>query len=275
NAMRYDGKRWEYFALGFPFLSGTDTVLIPFEAFSVFGFSPSDIWFSDGGSYLHWDGNRYRKHAFAFGSGFSGGLKMWGTSSSNLYSINNLGYIMHYDGAVWRRMESGTTTNLTDISGTPDGESVWVAGYTNNQLQSCLLSLENGQWQSIWRFGQPPYSSYRIFAMWAYRGSAFLVFEDGVVFTHQLLNSDIPIQWFGYVPGTRCAGGSARNNVAFGGEGGRLRHHNGRQWKAFGEVQNPDRSIRAIDVSDKLIIAVGQSYEPTLHGAMVLFGRKP
>ncbi len=279
NAMRYDGKKWEYFALGFPILSGKDTVLIPFEAFSVFGFSANNVWFSDGGSYLHWDGNQYRKYVFAFGSGLSGALKMWGTSSNNLYGINDLGFIMHFDGAVWRRMESGTTTNLIDIYGTPDGESVWVAGYTNtnNQIQSCLLSLENGQWRTLWQRGQS--SMYiSVQALWTSGSSEYVVLGNAFAYFHSRLMPNDPS--FHRIKKDLSPGGglevrgSSRNNFACGGQGAILWHFNGIRWKRFPELYAP-RTIYGIGVTEKLIVAVGVSYEPTIGGAMVLIGRKP
>jgi hypothetical protein len=280
NAVHYDGHQWHLSRLLFPMLSDNDTVLIPFEAYSVFGFSHNDIWFSSGGTYLHWNGQQYEKYVFQFGSGLFGSMKMWGNRSNNLFGVNGNGVIMHYDGTVWRRMQSGTTADLMDIYGTPDGKSVWVAGYTDIPTQSCLLSLENGQWRTVWQRGESSMYQY-VQALWTSGSSEFVVLGSGglAYFHSRLMPNFLPyVRLQGYVSSgyRQSVRGSARNNIACGGQDGRIAHFNGIRWKRrFDEVYNSGRLVYAIDVSDKLIVAVGRSVEPTLHGAMVLIGRKP
>ena len=167
-----------------------------------------------------------------------------------------------------------------DIYGTPDGESVWVAGYTNFPPQSCLLSLENGQWRTVWRSGESSIYQY-VQALWTSGSSEFIVLGSGGLasFYSRLMSNFLPyVRLQGYVSSSyhQSVRGSARNNIACGGQDGRIAHFNGIRWKRrFDEVYNSDRRVYAIDVSDKLIVAVGTSFEPTLHGAMVLMGRKP
>jgi hypothetical protein len=270
NALRYDGHQWHLVKLMFPILSGNDTVLIPFEAYSVFGFSHNDLWFSDGGSYLHWNGQQYKKYVFQFGSGLFGSTKMWGNRSNNLFGVNGNGVIMHYDGAVWRRMESGTTARLIDIYGTPDGESVWVAGYTNFPPQSCLLSLENGQWRTIWARGQSILYD-DVQSVWAHGGADFLVAGNTIVYWHSRY---IPrFRRYEYsldLGGGWNVRGKARNNIATCGTLGNVWHYNGKNWKRFWELSNANDWYRSIGFGDNLIVAVGERGS----SALIAVGRK-
>jgi hypothetical protein len=271
NAMRYDGHQWHFIQIKY---DGS-----PFEHFAVIGFSENDVWLATGGRTAHWNGSYFT--TARIDANLPGGVvKMWGTSSMNLYAVGTSGSIAHYDGAVWRRMESGTTAHLLDIYGTPDGKSVWVAGYTDIPTQSCLLSLENGQWRTVWQRGESSMYQY-VQALWTSGSSEFVVLGSGglAYFHSRLMPNFLPyVRLQGYVSSGyhQSVRGSARNNIACGGQDGRIAHFNGIRWKRrFDEVYNSGRLVYAIDVSDKLIVAVGRSVEPTLHGAMVLIGRKP
>ena len=106
NALRYDGHQWHLIQIKY---DGS-----PFEHFSVIGFSENDVWLATGGRTAHWNGSYFT--TARIDANLPGGVwKIWGTSSMNLYAVGGLGSIAHYDGAVWRRMESGTTAHLMDI----------------------------------------------------------------------------------------------------------------------------------------------------------------
>lgn len=44
---------------------------------------------------------------------------IWGASSADVYAVGTGGAIVHYDGAAWSIMESGTTKGLNHVIGTP------------------------------------------------------------------------------------------------------------------------------------------------------------
>jgi hypothetical protein len=74
---------------------------------------------------------------------------IWGTSPDNIYFVGRTGSIVHYDGANFVQMDSGTDVNLLDIDGTPDGEHVFVIGY-NDSGESVVLQLNSGNWQTMY-----------------------------------------------------------------------------------------------------------------------------
>jgi hypothetical protein len=279
NAVHYDGHQWYYYRLMtatrvlWPQGGGDDSLFS--EGWSVVGTSEDDICIAAGAFFEKTQTGWRQSQA----EGAGGANRLW-KHGKKIYAVGGLGYIAHYNGAVWRRMESGTTARLIDIYGTPDGESVWATGYTDVPTQSCLLSLENGQWRTIWRRGESSMYQY-VQALWTSGSSEFVVLGSGGLasFHSRLMPNFLPyVRLQGYVSSGyhQSVRGSARNNIACGGQDGRIAHFNGIRWKRrFDEVYNSDRLVYAIDVSNKLIVAVGRSVEPTLHGAMVLIGRKP
>jgi len=261
NAMHYDGHQWHFIQIKY---DGS-----PFEHFAVIGFSENDVWLATGGRTAHWNGSYFT--TARIDANLPGGVvKMWGTSSMSLYAVGTSGSIAHYDGAVWRRMESGTTAHLLDIYGTPDGESVWVAGYTNFPPQSCLLSLENGQWRTIWARGQSILYD-DVQSVWAHGGADFLVAGNTIVYWHSRY---IPrFRRYEYsldLGGGWNVRGKARNNIATCGTLGNVWHYNGKNWKRFWELSNANDWYRSIGFGDNLIVAVGERGS----SALIAVGRK-
>ncbi len=263
NAMRYDGHQWHYIQIKY------DQSV--FEHFSVLGFSENDVWLATGGRTAHWDGNRFTT-ALIGGERQGAIVKLWGTSSSNIYAIGDLGTIAHFDGTTWRRMESGTTTNLIDIYGTPDGESVWVAGYTNAPALSVILSLQNGLWKTLWSKGQHSSLPYRnVYSLWTAGGSEFAVMADVSAYFHSRLapmrtrfqtDLHVGVGW--------CVRGSGRNNLAVASTFGNMWHYNGIRWMHYTALANPSDWYRGIAVGQNIIVAVGERGG----SALIAIGRK-
>jgi hypothetical protein len=99
--------------------------------YSVFAFSNNDIWVSNACSPYHWDGNEWTYYRFSsngVGVNACAGKAIWGSSSDNVWFAGNNGSLVHYDGSRFRRVESGTDVTLRQISGTADGQYVFIAG---------------------------------------------------------------------------------------------------------------------------------------------------
>ena len=112
NAVHWDGNNWELKRIPIS-LNGT-----PFYPVikSVFAFNNNDVWFEAG---IHWNGNSFSN--VPFNINFPSNVnKLWGTSSNDLYAVGNSGNIAHYNGTSWKKIESGTITNINDIYGTVD-----------------------------------------------------------------------------------------------------------------------------------------------------------
>lgn len=54
-------------------------------------------------------------------------FSVYGFSGSDVYAVGDAGLILHYDGAAWTRIESGTTQPLFGLWGA-SGDDVWIVG---------------------------------------------------------------------------------------------------------------------------------------------------
>jgi hypothetical protein len=202
-------------------------------------------------------------------------IKLWGTSSRNLFGIGTGGVIVHYDGQTWRKMASGTTVNLTSISGSPDGKEVWVCGYDLSNGQSVLLRLQNGAWQTVWsRNGSNTFPFYIFFSgVWV--DNIQVVTTGDRIFRHSLLNfssvrrDTLDVIWF---PRAGLAG-SAPNNLLIGGDFGSLWHWNGYSWRNFPQLISDDNRIRGMAIFENEVFAVGIKYTGFSAKGVVFYGR--
>jgi len=141
NAVHWNGIQWELMRI--PFLFQGDSFYSPIYA--VFAFSADDIWFGIG-NLIHWDGTRY--FPIGISSVFPSLVnKIWGSSSSDLYVVGNNGNIVHYNGTIWQRIESGTELVIGDIWGIfngNDGYNKYLAA-----VNTMLIINEYGNLQRV------------------------------------------------------------------------------------------------------------------------------
>lgn len=142
NAARWNGNTWEYLRIWNPHV----------ELYSIYYFSKTDIWVTSFGLPIHWDGNEWTLyHIQNMGIDASAGFDIWGTSSSNIYFVGYEGSIVHYDGLNFAKMETGTDVDLLSISGTPDGEYLFAAGYDSDApAPSVALEYSAGAWRTLY-----------------------------------------------------------------------------------------------------------------------------
>ena len=66
---------------------------------------------------------------------------VWGSSAKDIWSVGNHGTILHYDGAGWSDVPSGTELNLGGVSGSA-ADDVWAAGD-----HGVILHFDGKGWQ--------------------------------------------------------------------------------------------------------------------------------
>lgn len=142
NIAHWDGEEWEM----------SSAYHGSVELYSITYFAEDDIWVSSGLP-LHWDGHAWTLFQLWDMGIFDlddGDVKYgWGTSSENMYFVGTLGTIVHYDGTSFTKIESGTDINLKSVSGTPDGEHVFVCGV--DQLKnSIILHIQDDVTEAIY-----------------------------------------------------------------------------------------------------------------------------
>ena len=87
----------------------------------------------------------------------------WGSGPNNIYVSGTNGRIMHFDGAGWSQMITGTNADLRDISGSGPGVCTAVGD------GGTVLRLESGAWRGeriptsadlygVWQVGPTVYA---------------------------------------------------------------------------------------------------------------------
>ncbi|HRS52084.1 MAG TPA: hypothetical protein P5268_07510, partial [Candidatus Marinimicrobia bacterium] len=91
NAAKWNGKTWELMRIPSR-VCGSDEYCVR-KLSTIFVFNQNDIWFSDGGEMIHWDGTSYTNDC-SMNPWLTGAInKLWGSSSNDLYAVGNNGLI--------------------------------------------------------------------------------------------------------------------------------------------------------------------------------------
>ena len=279
NAVHWDGSEWNLKQI--PFTGNCSAVLYP-PIRSIWAFSDTDIWFARGGSLVHFNGANYYNDC-NMNSLLTGSInKIWGTSSSDLYVVGNDGNIVHYNGILWSKIESGTDVDFLDVWGTPDGSIVWVSGRDLNK--TVLIKIENQEanivfeehypWQiqkgkisggisSIWTdnanylYATTPINVYRCLSNTSGEGKEIYPYED------YLYGGTVRIR------------GTGVNNIFTSGSNSSILHYNGFNWKRYEQFYDENAYLYSSDTKDNLLVAVGDKLENILYyKAILIVGRK-
>ncbi|NOX38232.1 MAG: glucosyl transferase, partial [Calditrichaeota bacterium] len=122
NAVHWDGSKWELVRI--PYIYEGQPWYHPMSF--VFAFHSRIIWFG-GNGIVRWDGQQFTNVEVAREAWGPVNInKIWGSSENNVFIVGNSGYIAHYDGVNWRRVESGTEERGNDVWGMvyPDGRDI-------------------------------------------------------------------------------------------------------------------------------------------------------
>jgi hypothetical protein len=142
NIAKWNGRQWTIERILFPFPEGSRVA----ELFSIFAFSPVDIWIGSAQP-MHWNGKTWEYFNTPQSIFYGWIYKMWGTSSMNLYIVGANGSIAHYDGKVWTKIENGTTLDFHDVYGaynsqTNQWEVLAVAADISMATGTTIVKLE-------------------------------------------------------------------------------------------------------------------------------------
>jgi hypothetical protein len=238
----------------------------------ILAFAWNDIWITP---YTHWDGTTWRE--VPFDPIFSGVWtnKAWGTSSSDFYVVGNGGFIAHYDGVRWRRIESGTTLGIQDLSGTVDlltgrYQVLAVASnkFTNDGV--AILQILSTQVIMLPVSGLPTTS---LVSIWSANGRKYYVCGDGLYTTN-----DVRSSWRRLVEGVppiykEGVRGNALNDIFVVGDFGLTLHWNGFTWHEYSGSELPyfQGQYQAIYIKGNTVVAVGFLNNAR---AIVLIGRR-
>src|ERR1051326_514831 len=270
NVARWNGSKWSY--------SVGASVTIN----AVFAFSDSDVWAGTTAPY-HFDGATWRGYNV---TGLFNGYvtKIWGTSGSNIYMVGTNGAIMHFNGSVWQKMESGTDVDLLDVWGSPDGSVVWACGFYSSKRGTYLLRYthESSKWELAYDGSlsetvilndslSGAYSS--LYAPTTHR--LFIVSDAGLYETAAETRGaaqriPFPFTWSGFPWRLR---GTAANALFVAGEYFMLGHFNGVTFNHYSDLSGYGR-LMSVDQHDKLVVAVGYMFDPINSKGLVFRGTR-
>jgi len=279
NLVKWDGKRWELKRIPSIICGNGSQITSPLRA--IFALNPNDIWFSDGGEMIHWNGSSYTNDC-SMNALLTGAInKIFAVSPEDIYAVGNAGTIVHYTNGIWQKIESGTTVDLKDVYGTPDGKEVWTCGENTNDGKSVLLRIYNNESKLLWSNYQAilPSLSYQygLSTLWTSGKIEFLVTgSSGWVYHHSLFNyarlrrdNNVDLSDFPY-----RIRGSGLNSAVVIGDNAMIYSWNGLTWQRYDEVYNSDDRLYGLAVSSSLVISVGRSYRTFPTQALTILGRR-
>jgi hypothetical protein len=221
----------------------------------ILAFAWNDIWITP---YTHWDGTTWREVPFDPIFSGVGTNKAWGTSSSDFYVVGDGGFIAHYDGVRWRRIESGTDATLNDAWGvknsiTRQTKVVVAAGNKFTGGATMLLLLRDGVLEGTlpWPFPvRPRYS------VWMPHLRKVYTCGSGVFTT-----TSQGWHWYNGLPAifTNRIRGTTYNNIFVAGDFGLLAHFNGVSWYVYQNLGLGAGVYESLAVAQALAVAVGYS----------------
>ena len=143
NVAQWDGSQWEVKRITVMFRG--NPVTPPLEGISTF--SATDIWLV-GSLPIHGDGQTWTIFDLRAMPGFEtvSVSKAWGTSPSDMYFVGANGSIVHYNGATWQAMQSGTTLPLLDVFGRSATEVYAVGG---DRSTAVVLKYDGTRWATL------------------------------------------------------------------------------------------------------------------------------
>ncbi len=249
NFAQWNGREWK---VGRITVSYRGNEIIE-RIYSIFAFSPSDIWLSNGVP-IHGDGKKWNQyHLFDMGvlSSNDGIIQnIWGRSTGKMFFVGRAGTIVTYNGNGWQKIESGTTVTINDVWGDRTGTNV-IAAATNiyETGERKLLRINGAVTEQInWTPQQ------RLHSIWFTTMKRLYTSGGGVYMFNKGVWNNIPLP----SQFTKRIRGTHENNIWTVGDFGICARFNGSSWKVFPEAALPDGQYDGLAVTPNMMMAVGQ-----------------
>jgi hypothetical protein len=215
---------------------------------NIFAFSNIDFWMVYGSVTYHTSDGKYFDD-FRVGSASA----CWGSSPNDVFIVGNGGHIAHYDGNKFTQMSSSTTKDLHSVWGTSSND-VWAGGLNRSNGVSVLLHYNGNIWSEIdltnlGKFGCAGCDG--ISSVWACDSSTHhFAYVGGSYFYHNRDNgiwtndSDKVENKFsdGSYAGLSIIKGNNTNDILTVSDWGFASHWNGKTWKRYDVLYNPQNS---------------------------------
>jgi len=255
NAARWVGEKWNLMR-----------TWGPVSLNSIWYFSENDIWVSSGYP-EHWDGNQWTLYHFNdMGLGANVSTEhIWASSPTDIYFVGYQGSIVHYDGSIFRKIESGTTLSINDIRGsynskTKQYEILAVASNRALDAGRKVLKISGNQVTAVVDSGLP----WSINSIFFIPGVKYYIVGDGVYESASIKSSSIWKLW----PSGKMTNyysekirGTGSNDIFIVGHQGEIVHYNGNSWRNYISQTGLGYGFYlSVAFKDDLVVAVGQNY---------------
>jgi len=276
NAVHWDGNNWELKRIKTNACGGVDYPPIK----TLLAFSSSDILFAHiDGSITKYNGIQFTNDCTLITQLNGSANKMWGKSNNNFYVVSGNGFIAHWNGSSWAKIESETSLGLSDVYGNENG-LMYVCGGDLSTGQGIVLKINSNNtvtkiidgyyygtgFDSTKMFSANLYGP--ITSIWV-NSSGTLYSVGNLIYRYNLslwgyaigiefndLNSG-PFSGRGFSWGIR---GNENNDFIFVGEKNTIRHFNGVSTIQLGETFSYSSEYRwySVDYKQNTAAAVGR-----------------
>lgn len=270
NAAQWDGAQWDIMRVMFPVcdVNGNEVGASPFTSNSVFAVASSNVWMSSGATVVHWNGSVFDRICLAPGLVLGSLLEIWGTEAG-IYVVGRGGTVITNTGGDWRRVESGTTTDIVDVRGYPNPSDTGLKALAvaSSPEETRIISLSGGTARDT--LDWPTMD--RLSGVWIDEGSVVYVSGAGI-WRHRgsVWNqmSGLPEQVF-----LTAVRGTGENDIFAVAWRGIVTHFNGVRWHQYTEISE-NFNFTAVAVSEDLVVAVGFTGGLFSDKAVALVGRR-
>ncbi len=250
---KWDGKKWSIQKVIFNLYNYDCTIAGTYYgiAKTIYAFDTSNIIFSDGADFIKWDGKSY-SHLPCVVDKLNGSIqKIWGISSNDFFAVGTNGTIIYYLKGIWQKLESGTSTIITDIWGIVNNKNEVTAYCPVSSFftpgDKKILKIRNNKVDLIsWNIQRLLYSVWTNSDQFLYVcGSG--TYENKKGYWEQI---NLPLLSMNAVRGNNL------NDIFVAGDFGLIAHFNGISWKVFNDV--PIADYYSISLKGNLAIFTGQ-----------------
>lgn len=266
NLAKWDGSRWELERVYFNTVCGQSAMTV-YTTNAVFAFGAKDIWIAGAGQITRWNGQT-QSLPICIESPLSFQVyALWGSSPSAMYAGGYAGNIAEYDGSTWHLLSNGTTLDIRDIWGSPDGSQILAVA--SNDEGSKLLSIHGTTVTTVSDSGL----GNSLYGVWFVPNQKYYAVGAGIFWKNRLTD---PV-WNTYAPGvvTSYVSNGIRGNdtsdVFVTGDAFEIVHYNGRSWHNYRDAIPPSYgAVGRTAIKGNLMITVGLADQK----AIAIVGRR-
>jgi hypothetical protein len=260
---QWNGSKWQLKRL-YCYFPDYQSTLPLYSANGIYAFNETDIWLTPG-SVFHWNGKdtltEFSFNRMTLPDANATVVKLWGSSSSDLYGSGNAGTIVHYNGTSWKKLESGTGLNITDIFGNPNEKTggIEILAIANQLYVNDERKILQISGNTIVPLPDNPIQE-PLNSIWFIPGRHYYAVGSGIYEKHTLSDAQWKNKPLDFTPYYSFGiDGNDINDIAVVGGCGDVLHFNGKTWKSYYSQTQFGGNYYAVKIKGDICIAVGSN----------------